>query len=124
MHTIVALLIAAGRAGLGIGLAVKPERVARGWLGEEASKPIPKALVTGLGTRDAALGLALLSTGGRGRSAALLLLAGVAADLSDLVGTVAAGPAIPVKGRVGTIALAGGAALAGLWAAPGVARPK
>lgn len=124
MHRLLALLIGAGRAALGIALVAKPELVARGWLGEEANNPVPRALITGLGVRDAVLGLVQVSTGGRGRGAALMLLGGAAADAADLAGTVRAGNAVPIRGRAITIALAGGSVLASLWTAPKVARRK
>ena len=107
-------LLAAGRLALGAGLLAAPDVVAKGWVGPElASSGAGGALIRGLGGRDVALGAGLLAAG-ESHTVRGWLIAGVLADASDLAGTIAAGDALPRNGRIATLALAGGAVVAGL----------
>ena len=104
---------ALGRIAFGLGLIAAPERVARGWIGDDAGRPAVKVAVRGLGARDVALSAgALAAAAGRG-SARPWLLAAIACDCVDVAATLAAGDAVPQRARVGTVLLAGGSAAAG-----------
>ena len=113
-----ARIVAAGRIGFGVALAVSPERVTALWLGDDAALPGTRVVTRGLGARDLALGAGAL----RAPESQLRgwVAAAIVADTADLVATLAAGDSLPLKGRilVGTVACAGAAlgvlALAGL----------
>ncbi|HWD65542.1 MAG TPA: hypothetical protein VG405_10235 [Solirubrobacteraceae bacterium] len=106
------------RIAFGLGLIAQPERLATPWIGREAKGPGAQVAVRGLGARDLVLGAgAAVSSGGDRQR---WLAAGIVGDVADLTATLAAGRALPLRGRVlvGTVASAGiamgGAALAGL----------
>jgi hypothetical protein len=103
---------ALGRIVFGTGLVAAPERVARGWIGDDASRPAMKVAIRGLGARDIALSAGMLLVGGGGRKRPWLLAA-TACDCVDLTATLAAGDALAERARIGTVLLAGGSVLAG-----------
>lgn len=107
--------IAAGRALLGLGLLVDPERITGRWVGADGATPGGRTLARGLGARDLVLGLAgvLAPTG---ELLKLAIAAGVAADIGDVAAALIETD-VPSSGRYGTLALAGGAAVGGAWAA-------
>jgi hypothetical protein len=101
------------RMSYGVALLAVPERVGRSWLGEAATLAPVKVALRGLGARDLALSAgALVQATDHGR-ARPWLLAAVACDLGDIAATVGAGDALSERSRAGTVALAGGSALAG-----------
>ncbi len=111
-----ARLLAAGRAALGVAVLAAPERVTAGWLGpENARLPVVVDLARSLGARDLALGVATLQTldhpvlGPRLQA----LCAGV--DAVDALATVLARESLPLKGVLGTVAIAAPAAAAGFY---------
>src|SRR3954465_7670010 len=104
----VAKAIGAGRAALGAALLLAPDLVTSRWLGD--SREATSVLARGLGARDVVIGAGTL-TGDRG-----WVLAGVGAHLADLYASGTAS-GLPRGGRLGTVALAGGAALLGAWLA-------
>jgi hypothetical protein len=110
-----ATLIALGRLVFGVGLMAAPERVASGWVGEDARRAPAKLLIRGLGARDVALSAGALASLGDSERLRPWMAAAVLADLSD-VGSTLATPAgsLPSNARWGTVALGGGAALAGI----------
>jgi hypothetical protein len=111
-------LIALGRTALGGTLVVAPDLVTERWLGS-TTEPV-RILARGLGARDVALGVGTLAAlGGRGDLRRWVAVA-VMADSADALANAAAGDRVPWVGRWGTVALAGGAALAGLWIARAV----
>jgi hypothetical protein len=116
-------VVAAGRIGFGLALVAAPERVTGPWLGKDAGRVGTQVVTRGLGARDLALGV-----GGLIAPTAQLrpwVAAAIAADAADLVGTLAAGDALPVTGRVlvGVVASAGvvlgAVSFAGLRPQPG-----
>ncbi len=110
--------MAAGRIALGIGVLAAPTRVTAGWLGEQhATMPVVVDLARSLGARDAALGVAVLATLDDPVAGPRLQAAAAAVDIVDALATVIARRHLPRSGVVGTVALAGGAALAGLYCA-------
>jgi hypothetical protein len=107
--------LAVGRIAVGLGLFLSPRRLTRGWLGREADGRAVPAVVRGIGARDVAIGVGLLLALREGepvRDAERWLEAGIVGDLGDAAGTALVGT--PDAGRWSTIAIAGGAALAGI----------
>jgi hypothetical protein len=103
------LAFALGRIAFGVGLIVAPDRVASGWLPDDAARPGTQVAVRGLGARDVALAAGVAVAGDKRP----WLIACLACDLADIAGTLAAGEALPPRARWGTVALAGSAAVAG-----------
>jgi hypothetical protein len=110
-------LLAAGRAALGAAVLLAPEQVTQRWLGEHARHPAVRYLAHSLGARDLALGMLALATLRDGRFAAQAQLACATADAADALATIAAREELPAAGAIGTVAVAGGAAVAGVWLA-------
>ena len=109
-------MLAASRLALGVAVLAAPERVAAEWLGKDhAGRPIVKDLARSLGARDVALGLATLQTledpvvGPRVQAACAVV------DCVDALATFAARSTLPRRGVVGTVAIAGAAAVAGFY---------
>jgi hypothetical protein len=107
-------LYALGRLAYSAGLILAPDPVAVAWLGDGATTTAGKVGLRGLAARDAALAAGILIAARRGRSPRPWLGLCALGDLADLVATLVA-PAddLPVNSRAGTIALAGGSAVAG-----------
>jgi hypothetical protein len=114
---LLAQLIAGGRVALGAGLLASPPLVTRGWVGaDESVRPGARVLGAGLGGRDIALGLGVLSAIGAGGDAAKpWLLGSVLADAADLLTTLRSAKDLPTAGVVVTGLVAGGATAAGAW---------
>jgi hypothetical protein len=111
-----ARVLGAGRSALGAAILVAPETVTSHWLGERnASHPAVRYLSRSLGARDLALGLLVLSTVEDARFGAQLQAACALADSVDALATVAAREHLPKVGAIGTVAVAGAAALAGAY---------
>lgn len=109
-----ALGLAGGRALIGAGLFATP-RMATRWLGDDATgRPGAQVAIRGLGARDAAVGALLVDAVARDGDVPRLLMVAAACDLADLTSTLLAGDALDASARIGTIALAGGAAAAGV----------
>jgi hypothetical protein len=111
-----AWLLAAGRAALGIAVLAAPERVTAGWLGERnAAIPAVGDLARSLGARDLALAALVLQTlddpviGARAQAAC------AAVDSVDAIATILAREDLPRSGVIGTVAVAGTAAVAGFY---------
>jgi hypothetical protein len=105
--------LALGRALLGAALLVAPGRLAVPWVGRDGSRAAAKTIARGLGARDVAIGAGAMAVSGDALRP--WLIAAIAADTGDLLATLAAGDAIPARGRalVGAMAF-GGAALGGV----------
>jgi hypothetical protein len=111
-----ATLLAMGRAALGVVVLAAPERVTAGWLGpQHASHPIVQDLARSLGARDVALAIATLRTLDDPVASSHVQAACAAVDAVDAVATIIASKALPAKGVLGTLAVAGGAAAAGFY---------
>jgi hypothetical protein len=111
-----AWLIAAGRVALGAAVLIAPERVMTRWLGEDnARHGGVKDLGRGLAARDIALGMAALSTLDDPTIGPRVQLGCALADGADTLSTLLERESLPRVGVVGTVAVAGGAALAGLY---------
>jgi hypothetical protein len=111
-----AAMLAVGRAALGVTVLVAPERVTAGWLGpQHASHPVVQDLARSLGARDVALGFATLWTLDDSVAGARVQGACAVVDTVDALATILARKTLPVKGVLGTVAIAGGAAAAGFY---------
>ena len=111
-----AWLLAAGRAALGAAVLVAPEAVMSRWLGaENARKGAVKALGRGLAARDIGLAIATLQTLDDPVLGPRVQLACAFADGADALATILERDSLPLLGAVGTVAIAGGAAVAGAY---------
>ena len=113
-----AWLFAAGRAALGISVLLAPEQVMSHWLGEEnARNGAVKDLGRGLAARDIALAVAVLQTLDDPVLGPRVQLGAAFADAADALSTILERDSLPPIGVFGTVAIAGGSALAGLYLA-------
>jgi hypothetical protein len=111
-------VLAAGRVALGVAVLAAPESVTSRWLGEQnASHPAVRYLARSLGVRDLALGALAMRTLDDPRLGPQVIVACAAADAVDALATVAARSHLPRAGAIGTVTVAGGAALVGLYLA-------
>jgi hypothetical protein len=111
-----AWLIAAGRVALGLAVLVKPEQVAGHWLGQEnAESAAVVDLARGLAARDIGLGLATLQTLDDRIVGPRIQAACAMADVVDTLATILAREHLPRRGAIATVAVAGGAAVAGFY---------
>jgi hypothetical protein len=109
-------LIAVGRAALGAAVLLGPERVMSRWLGaENASRGAVKALGRGLAVRDVGLAIATLQTLDDPVIGPRVQAACAAADGVDAIAMLIERRSLPRTGVIGTVAIAGGAAAAGLY---------
>jgi hypothetical protein len=110
-----AIALARGRIALGAAALAAPGLAGRAMFGRDGSRPGMKVLARMLGARDTVLGLGVVIALDRGAPVRGWLEACAVADIVDLAACVIARDEIPQATYVGTAALAGGAALAGLW---------
>jgi hypothetical protein len=113
---------AAGRMAFGVALIAAPRTVGTSWLGPAGEHPATQAALRGLGIRDIGLAAGAAWAAAGGGAVRPWLIATVAGDLTDVGATLAAGDAVPRRGRAGTVALAGASALAGAALAVAVDR--
>ena len=107
------IAFALGRIAFGVGLVAAPQKVASGWLAEDAQRPPTQVAIRGLGARDVALAGGAVLAARDGAALRPWLIGCVVCDLADIASTLAAGAALPARARWGTVALAGSAAIAG-----------
>jgi hypothetical protein len=112
-----ARVIAIGRAVIGAALIVSPSRAASAWVGEDSKREPTQVALAAVGGRDLVLGLGAAWAVGGGEAAKPWLLAAAAADTTDLLATLRHRDALTTTAVAGIGALAGGAAVAGLWTA-------
>ena len=110
-----ATALARGRIAIGAAALVAPGPGGRVMFGRDGSGPGMKALVRMLGGRDLVLGLGVVIALDQGAPVRGWLEAGAVADAVDLAACVLARDEMPRSAYLNTLALAGGAALAGLW---------
>src|SRR5215212_4804174 len=110
-----ALAIARTRIAIGVVAIAAPGFVARAMFGRDGSRPGPRLFARMLGGRDLALGLGVVIALDRGAPVRGWLEASSLADGVDLAGCLLARDEIPRVTFVNTVALAGGAALVGIW---------
>lgn len=110
-----ATAIARGRIAIGAAALAAPGPGGRLMFGRDGSGPGIKTLIRMLGGRDLVLGLGVVIALDRGAPVRGWLEAGAVADTVDLVACVLARDEMPRSAYLNTLALAGGAAIAGLW---------
>jgi hypothetical protein len=110
-----ATALARGRIAIGAAALAVPGAGARVMFGGDGSQRGMKAVMRMLGGRDLVLGLGVVIALDRGAPVRGWLEAGAVADTVDLVACVLARNEMPRSAYINTVALAGGAALAGLW---------
>jgi hypothetical protein len=103
--------VALGRLVFGLLLTAKPAAtVGPNWIGAaDAERPTSTLLFRSVGARDISLALGTLGALRQGGRLRPWLLGATLADVVDLVATLAAGKAVPAKGRASIVLLAGGA---------------
>jgi hypothetical protein len=107
--------LARGRIAIGAAALAAPGLAGRVMFGRDGSRPGVRALARMLGGRDLVLGLGVIIALDRGAPVRGWLEACAVADTVDLVACTLARDQIPPATYCPTVALAGGAALAGLW---------
>jgi hypothetical protein len=111
-----AWLIAVGRLAIGLAVLAAPEKVMARWLGEDnASHGGVRDLGRGLAARDIGLGLATLQTLDDPVIGPRIQAACAVADGVDALAAVIERESLPLVGVIGTVAVAGGAAVAGFY---------
>jgi hypothetical protein len=111
-----AWLLAAGRAAIGAAVLLAPEATMSRWLGaENARRGAVKALGRGLAARDLGLALATIQTLDDPVIGPRVQVACAFADGVDALATILERDELPPLAAAGTVAIAGGAAVAGLY---------
>ncbi|MDP8942775.1 MAG: hypothetical protein M3N16_01430 [Actinomycetota bacterium] len=103
---------ALGRVALAAAMLVLPGAFAGAWVGADGRRPGARVIMRGFAARDLAIGLGLRLALDRGRPARGWVEAGILADAADFAATLT-GRRLPALGRLGTLALAGGATALG-----------
>jgi hypothetical protein len=109
--------LAVGRVAVGLALVLVPSLAARGWAGDEASRPATKVFLRALGIRDLALGIGTLRALERGEDPVPWARYGAAADGVDAAATLVGYRALAPRGRFAVLLLAAAAAAGGAVAA-------
>jgi hypothetical protein len=113
-----AIVFGVGRALFGVAMLATPGRISRPWVGRD---DVPSAvLLRCLAGRDVVIGGGLVAAVARGSDPRPWLVGGALADTVDGCATLAGGGDIPTNGRIGTVALAAGAALFGAYLASAI----
>ena len=113
--------LAVGRVAIGAALVLVPSLAARGWAGDEASRPATKVFLRALGIRDLALGIGTLRALERGEDPVPWARYGAAADGVDAAATVVGYRSLAPRGRFAVLLLAAAAAAGGALAAEQIA---
>ncbi|HET9719728.1 MAG TPA: hypothetical protein VFP55_06610 [Solirubrobacteraceae bacterium] len=116
--TTLARALGLARVAVGVGLIAQPGRLTTAWLGRDAKAAGTQVAVRGLGARDLVLGAGTAIASGSDRQR--WLIAGIVGDVADLTATLAAGRALPARGRVLVAALAGAGVAMGATALAGL----
>ena len=104
---------AAARIAYSAALTVAPGRAAGPWLGSAVERGGGRVAARALVARDALISAGFGIAALRGTPARPWLAACVVSDLADIAATLADREHLPDGSAAGTVALAGGAALAG-----------
>jgi hypothetical protein len=106
--------LAIGRVALGAALVIAPGRTAAGWVGDHSQRPAVRALLRSIGMRDVVIGMIALHTVDHPEVGPRWQATCAVVDGVDLLAIAAARRDLPVAGVAGTVAIAGGSAVAGL----------
>lgn len=96
------------RAALGTVALIRPEAVARPWVGRFRPAHAGAVLARALGGRDISLGAGMAAAAATERDMLPWIIAGGAADAVDAAATVVAWRSLPRRGRLLVVAMAGG----------------
>jgi hypothetical protein len=107
------------RVALGGAYLVAPRLAGPTWIGRAASLSGTRVVTAGLGARDVALGLGTLLAGDDHATRRTWLRAQLASDLADFAAMLVHGRGVDTSRRLGALAVIGGAAAAGGFAAFG-----
>jgi hypothetical protein len=102
------------RVAAGAVLLLAPRLGVRVWTGERDPSATTVLTARGMGGRDLALGIGLVTALEKGTPARGWLEAGIVADASDTVGALIASGELPFLRRLATLVTAAGAVLVGL----------
>jgi uncharacterized protein YjeT (DUF2065 family) len=116
-----AKVLSYGRIAFGLAGVVAPQTWSR-WVGRVATQPDGQVLVRGFGARDVLLGALALHVADRKGVGSRTVGAIAVMDVVDCGSTLAARQELPSSSVIGTVVTAGGAALAGFWAAGNLPR--
>jgi hypothetical protein len=105
------------RIAYGAGLVAAPTRLARRWLGPDASRPPVQVPLRALGAREVVLHAGAVAAALDGRPVRPWLAASIAGDLTDIAATVAGRRGLPGGAAGATAAVAGGSVLVSAAAA-------
>jgi hypothetical protein len=109
-----ARLLGVVRIAVGAVMLVAPRLGARLWTGERDPSATTVLVARGMGGRDLALGIGLVTALEKGAPTRGWLEAGVVADASDTFGALVSSGELPLLRRLATLATAGGAVWLGL----------
>lgn len=112
---LVARLLAGSRVLIGAALVAAPRTAGRLWLGADADRAPTEVALRALGAREVAIGLGALAALEAATPVRRWLEAGALADLGDAAAMAVVGDDLPAASRAGTVAVAAGAAAAGVW---------
>ncbi|MGH2694243.1 MAG: hypothetical protein ACRDJJ_05435 [Actinomycetota bacterium] len=107
-------LLGVARIAVGAIMLVAPRFGARLWTGERDPSATTVLAARGMGGRDLALGIGLVSALEKGTPARGWLEAGVLADASDTFGALVSSGELPLLRRLATLTTAGAAVWLGL----------
>ncbi len=107
--------LAAGRVAIGMALVVAPRQAGGRWVGQLIERPGVRALMRSIGVRDVVMGMIALHTVDHPEVGSRWQATCAAVDAVDAAATAAAAGDLPPAGVAGTVAIAGGAALAGAY---------
>src|SRR5262245_11209178 len=93
--------LALGRIALGAAITVAPARVARGWVGEDGTRPGAEVIGVALGARDLAVGVGSLVALERRWDVRAWFAVSAACDAADFLATFSRRDALPATGRFG-----------------------
>ncbi|HVS28001.1 MAG TPA: hypothetical protein VHE14_00500 [Solirubrobacteraceae bacterium] len=113
-HRTACTALSLGRIAFGSAFLIAPGPAASNWIGADAESAGAQLLCRAVGARDVVLAGGLLNAIRRAAPCRSWIVAGLLADLTDAGATIAAGGGIPRSGRLATVAIAGGAAIAGV----------
>jgi hypothetical protein len=115
-----AIAQARGRMAFGAAFLAAPGLAARGWVGDDATRPGTRVISRAMGARDLALGLGTVIAIDRGAPVRGWLEASALSDAADFLATLAGGRALPPAGRAAVLVLAAGSAGVTAWLARAV----
>src|SRR5918995_4851950 len=109
-----AIAFGASRVAYAAALLAIPGRAAGPWLGKAAENGGGRVAARALGVRDGAMGVGVMIAAASGGPLRALLLACAVSDAVDMTATLLDRESLPERSAPATVAVAGGAATAGI----------